>query len=126
MSRRVSILAALLVLVAGLGVSFALRPAPTPPPGPPFPVRFVDVTEQAGIRFRHMNGMAGKKLLPETMGSGVAVLDFDNDGRADLFFVNSRPWPGQPGRATTALSRNMSHGTFADATAAGGLGVALM
>src|SRR5262245_1771993 len=39
-------------------------------------VLFTDVTEAAGIRFTHVNGAAGQKLLPETMGSGVAVLDF--------------------------------------------------
>src|SRR5439155_17295002 len=63
--------------------------------------------------------------LPETMGSGVAVLDFDRDGRPDLFFVNSRPWPGQPGRATPALYRNKGDGTYEDVTAAVGLDVEL-
>src|SRR5437763_4947999 len=42
-------------------------------------VRFTDITQQAGIRFRHVNGAFGQKLLPETMGSGVAFLDFDRD-----------------------------------------------
>src|ERR1700677_2178492 len=57
-------------------------------------VRFTDVTAAAGISFRHFNGATGKKLLPETMGSGVAVLDFDRDGKPDLLFVNSCAWPG--------------------------------
>src|SRR5205807_1518697 len=52
------------------------------------PVRFTDVTEAAKIRFRHHNGAGGQKFLPETMGSGVAVLDFDRDGHQDLLFVN--------------------------------------
>src|ERR1700694_4097630 len=51
-------------------------------------VHFTDITESAGIRFRHTNGAFGKKLLPETMGSGVAFIDFDNDGRQDILFVN--------------------------------------
>ena len=61
-------------------------------------MRFTDVTDAAGIRFRHVNGAAGQKLLPETMGAGVAVLDYDGDGRPDLFFVNCRPWPGHAAR----------------------------
>src|SRR4051812_30261071 len=69
-------------------------------------VTFLDRTAQSGVRFLHVNGAAGKKLLPETMGSGVAVLDFDKDGRPDLLFVNSRQWPGQeiPGEALPTLA----------------------
>jgi hypothetical protein len=61
------------------------------------------------------------------MGSGVAVIDYDRDGRSDLFFINSRPWPGDPdpenGRPTAALYRNRGDGTFEDVTAAVGLNV---
>jgi enediyne biosynthesis protein E4 len=91
------------------------------------PIRFTDVTDQAGIRFRHVSGASGKKLLPETMGVGVAVVDFDGDGLPDLFFVNSRPWPGQStsGRPTQALYRNRGDGTFEDVTQAVGLDVEL-
>src|SRR5262245_43596146 len=62
--------------------------------GQPPPVRYKDVTSQAGITFVHVNGGYGKKLLPETMGSGVALIDFDRDGHQDLIFVNSCYWPG--------------------------------
>jgi hypothetical protein len=88
-------------------------------------VRFTDMTEAAGIRFRHNNGAAGKKLLPETMGSGVAFLDYDNDGRQDLLFVNCCAWPGhEDGRQpapTLTLYRNRGDGTFEDVTRAVGL-----
>ena len=57
-------------------------------------VKFVDITKEAGITFLHNNGALGEKLLPETMGSGVAFLDYDRDGDQDLFFVNSSYWPG--------------------------------
>jgi hypothetical protein len=101
---------------------------PEAPAGASVPaVRFTDVTEAAGIRFRHTNGASGHKLLPETMGSGVAVLDYDGDGRPDLLFVNSCPWPGdeEPDRPapTLALYRNKGDGTFEDVTAAAGLAV---
>src|SRR5580765_4544167 len=51
---------------------------------------FTDITAAAGIAFRHENGAFGKKYLPETMGSGVAVFDADGDGWPDLFFVNGK------------------------------------
>jgi len=87
-------------------------------------VTFTDVTAAAGIRFQHTSGAFGKKYLPETMGSGVAVLDADGDGRQDLFFVNAMKWPGRPGPASSpALYRNRGDGTFADDTRAAGLQV---
>ena len=51
-----------------------------------------DVTQQSGIQFTHNNGAFGGKLLPETMGAGLAFLDYDGDGDQDLFLVNGRDW----------------------------------
>src|SRR5438094_9784535 len=92
-------------------------------------VRFTDITEKAGIRFQHVTGALGKKLLPETMGSGVAFLDYDNDGRPDILFVNSCYWPkceapGEPA-PTLALYRNKGDGTFEDVTKKAGLAVTM-
>ncbi|MGB7323810.1 MAG: CRTAC1 family protein, partial [Rubripirellula sp.] len=56
-------------------------------------VSMSDVTTECGIDFVHQSGRYGEKLLPETMGSGVAVLDYNGDGHSDLFFVNSSYWP---------------------------------
>ena len=88
----------------------------------PVAVQFADVTSEAGIRFQHNNGAFGKKYLPETMGSGVAFFDFDNDGDPDLLFVNAKSWPGQrsAGSSTAALYRNRGNGTFEDVTRGSG------
>jgi hypothetical protein len=88
---------------------------------------FTDVTREAGIAFSHVNGAYGEKLLPETMGGGVAFLDFDNDGAQDLLFVNSSYWPERvpagASRPTMALYKNDGKGRFTDVTAGSGLDV---
>jgi hypothetical protein len=86
-------------------------------------VRFVDVTEAAGLRFVHHNGATGEKLLPETMGSGAAFLDYDGDGDQDILLVNSDDWSPSASkpRPTQALYRNDGLGHFEDVTAAAGL-----
>src|SRR5690348_3492851 len=74
----------------------AAVPSPSPSPTPPRPsdaIEFPDVTSEAGIRFKHNSGAFGKKYLPETIGSGGAFLDYDNDGWQDVFLVNSMDWP---------------------------------
>ncbi|WP_216841041.1 VCBS repeat-containing protein, partial [Acidobacterium sp. S8] len=80
------------------------------------------MTTQAGIHFRHHSGAFGKKYLPETMGSGVCVLDYDNDGWQDILFVNSMDWPGhETGKSYPALYHNNKDGTFTDVTRQAGL-----
>src|SRR5439155_9743955 len=80
-------------------------------------VTFTDVTAAAGITFVHTNGAFGKKYLPETLGSGCAFVDVDGDGWQDIFFVNSKAWPGRSGAASyPALYRNNHDGTFTDVT----------
>jgi hypothetical protein len=64
----------------------------TPLPPPPVPLRFTDITAQAGIKFKHNNGAFGARWMPETTGGGVAFIDYDDDGFQDIFFVNSRDW----------------------------------
>jgi hypothetical protein len=89
-------------------------------------VKFTDITEASGIRFVHNNGAYGEKLLPETMGGGVAFLDFDNDGNQDLLFINSSHWPWRTGdvkASTMALYHNNGKGHFTDVTAGSGLDV---
>jgi hypothetical protein len=100
----------------------AAAPSPARPAGP---IEFRDVTKQAGIHFKHNSGAFGKKYLPETMGSGVCVLDYDNDGWQDILFVNSMDWPGHRGASRTypALYHNNKDGTFTDVTRDAGLAV---
>lgn len=65
----------------------------------------VDVTDSSGVDFVHRSGRGGEKLLPETMGSGVAVLDYNGDGHLDLFFVNSCDWPWNESKDEPATCR---------------------
>lgn len=88
------------------------------------PVQFLDVTEAAGIRFKHTSGAVGQKYLPETMGAGCAFLDFNNDGWQDILLINSSHWPNsKAGRTSPALYQNNKDGTFRDVTRTAGLGV---
>src|SRR5215472_4587946 len=85
--------------------------------------RFVDTTQAAGIRFKHNSGRAGKKYLPETLGSGAAFLDYDNDGWPDILLINSKDWTPRRRRSLHALYHNNRDGTFTDVTAGSGLDV---
>jgi enediyne biosynthesis protein E4 len=133
------------IVIFGVGTFIVLKRKPAAPPAqitkmsaPVIPerpqaeipsARFTDVTTAAGIGFVHNNGAYGEKLLPETMGSGVAFFDFDNDGNQDLLFVNSSYWPWhipegkQP--TTVALYHNDGKGHFTDVTAGSGLDVSM-
>jgi enediyne biosynthesis protein E4 len=90
----------------------------------PLGFHFTDVTSSAGIHFRHNNGAYGGKLLPETLGSGCAFLDYDGDGWQDILLVNSMDWPSHTRqRSTLKLYRNNRNGTFTDVTRAAGLDI---
>jgi len=88
------------------------------------PVTFRDVTQQAGLHFVHNSGAFGKKFLPETLGPGVAFIDYDNDGWPDIFLVNGMDWPGHAQKhSTPKLYHNNHDGTFTDVTHKAGLDV---
>ena len=85
--------------------------------------RFVDITDEAGINFIHNSGAFGEKYLPETMGTGCAFIDYDNDNWQDLLLVNGKDWEGHPtGKSQTmSLYRNNGNGEFVDVTKKAGL-----
>lgn len=124
--------------IAGLalaGLALAATPLAglqAPKPSSPHAVTFTDVTAAAGIRFVHNSGRAGRKWLPETMGSGVAFFDADGDGWCDLLFINGRNWPASARDASSgagarrsqpALYRNNKGTGFTDITTGSGLDV---
>lgn len=88
----------------------------------PAQILFERATEDWGLAFRHHHGGTGKFYMVETMGSGVVIFDYDQDGDPDVFFVNGGATPGfegDPGRST--LYRNEAPGTFVDVTDAAGI-----
>ena len=97
----------------------------------PTDVRFADVTAAVGLTFTHANSATSNKYLIETMGGGVALLDYDHDGRLDVFFVNGArledPMPAgkTPDKREPAywnrLYRQRPDGTFTDVMEAAGL-----
>jgi hypothetical protein len=104
-----------------------------PAPGPQgrSPLTFTNVTAQIGLNFTHAASKTSHKYLLETMGAGVAIFDYDNDGRMDLFFTNGAalkeslpkdefPDKGQP-KYWNRLYRQNSDGKFTDVTERAGL-----
>ena len=108
----------------------ARRAAP-PAPQSPSPVVFTDVTTQVGVNFKHSASPTSQKYLPETMGAGVALFDFDSDGRLDIFFTNGAqladPMPKTAApdkrdpRFWNRLYRQKPDGAFEDVTERAGL-----
>jgi hypothetical protein len=84
------------------------------------PVVFIDVTEKAGLnRFHHRSGTPEKRTIIETPGSGVALLDYDNDGWLDVFLLNGSTFAalkGQEPPPRSMLFHNNHDGTFTDVT----------
>src|SRR5215813_8562024 len=112
------------IVIAGIIVFIAATPAPD--------VQFTDITKIAKIDFKQENSATSNKYLVETMGGGVALFDYDNDGRLDIFFANGAriddPMPpdAQPRKDGPQYWNRLYHqkadGTFEDVTERAGLG----
>jgi len=124
-------LSGLIAGILSLGTFASLQRSDAPGLAKPTPGGFVDITSAAGARFQYLASHTSKKYLPETMGAGVALFDYDNDGRLDIFFVNGAPLsestpkgtiPSKSGPAYwNRLFRQEADGTFEDVTEKAGL-----
>jgi hypothetical protein len=93
--RRVALGAIVVAMCGGPWIATQGQSSPT----------FTDITAESGVDFHHHNGAAGRLLLPEVIGAGGALFDFDNDGDLDLFAVESGVIPGTTGSASHSGSR---------------------
>ncbi|MFQ5527685.1 MAG: CRTAC1 family protein [Thermoanaerobaculia bacterium] len=85
-------------------------------------IRFRESAAEWGLEFRHVNGFSGRRYLPETMGGGVVIFDYDDDGDEDVLFIDSGPMPGYEGvLSSSKLYRNEGGARFVDVTRNAGL-----
>ena len=125
------LIASVLLITALLTVPAVVQRKPAKAEEPLSRPTFSNVAAEAGIRFLHESSHTPQKYLIETMGAGVAWLDFDQDGFLDLFFVNGAalkdPMPAEDepdksdSRSWNRLYRNAGDGTFVDVTERSGL-----
>ena len=120
MKRRSSVIGILILFLIATVVQGPL----IPPVSADTNIQFVDVTQEAGIHWKHVDGRSGQKYFMETLGSGTAFFDYDADGDPDLYFVNGAPLPGYVSQEipTNCLYRNNGDGTFTDVTEKAGVG----
>jgi enediyne biosynthesis protein E4 len=115
----------LAVLAALGGLVWALWPpgpdgrenTPQADAGPPW---FVDVTDEVELDFTHDAGPVGDYFMPQQVGSGAALFDFDNDGRLDIYLLQNG---GPKSKSTNRLFRQLENGKFQDVSAGSGLDI---
>jgi hypothetical protein len=114
--------------IPGLGRSasfFALADTTSSISKDPSPFRFDDVRAESAIDFVHVSGNDNRKLYPTAFGSGVAIFDYDGDGKLDLYFATCNPLPlEEVPRNRNKLYKNTGDGKFQDVTSTSGLGFA--
>src|SRR5262249_17749789 len=81
---------------------------------------FIDITKESGLDFIHDAGPAGRYFMPQSVGSGAALFDFDNDGRLDIYLIQDG---GPDSRSTNRLYHQEPDGRFKDVSAGSGLDI---
>ncbi len=131
--RRILIRSLRLILFLLISAHFVSAQEHAAPEAPSSPSAgsFVDVTSRLGINFQYLASHTSRKYLPETMGAGVALFDYDNDGRLDIFLVNGAPLNDPTPKATVPQKTDSQYwnrlyhqkpdGTFEDVTEKAGL-----
>ena len=111
-----SLLASCLILISALSVGAAAETSS--------PIQLHDVTKETGITFVHTDGSSGNRYIVETVASGLALFDYNNDGKVDIYFLNGAPLRGTKASGTpkNSLWRNEGNWKFTDVTEASGLG----
>ncbi len=107
--------------VVAAGAWWLRRPDGSPPPTPPGPAWFADVLAKSKVDFIHDAGPFGTYFMPQALGSGVALFDFDGDGLLDLYFLTN---DGPKSKHTNCLYRQNANGTFTNVSAGSGLDIA--
>ena len=101
-------------------------PAPPSSKSPSCPITLQNVTDQTGITFAHTDGSSGRRYIVETVTAGLALFDYDGDGRVDIYFLNGAPLRGTESKGSppprNALYRNEGGWRFRDVTEEVGVG----
>ena len=119
------------LVVVFIGVSVARQTGPVAGSEKPLPGKFTDVTSSLAVHFDYLSSHTPRHYLLETMGGGVALFDYDNDGRLDIFLVNGAPLQDPTPKGTipqktgpsywNRLYHQKADGTFEDVTEKAGL-----
>ena len=83
---------------------------------------FTEITQQSNLQFIHNPGVDGSYFMPESLGSGAALFDYNNDGRLDIYLVNAGPHNKPDASVTDQLFQQQTDGKFIDVTKAAGVG----